>query len=194
MKRAPSAIGFCERWREIRPSCRSCTALPASEPSTSEFTEWLESARERPDEGIWESRGEPENFTHSRVMTWVALDRAVKTVEQFGFNGPIERWRMLRDHIHRDVCSRGFSPKLGSFVRSYDSEYLDASLLLIPVVGFLPATDPRVSGTIRAVERELLRDGFVQRYITNPGKNIDGVCGSEGAFLACTVPAERACE
>lgn len=150
------------------------------------ITEWLESKWERPDKGMWESRGEPESHTHSRVMVWVALDRAVKSIERLGLTGPIERWRVLCDRIHQDVCARGYSQKLGSFVRSYDSERLDASLLLIPVVGFLPASDSRVTGTIRAVERELVRDGFVQRYVTHSGGNIDGVLGKEGAFLACT--------
>lgn len=150
------------------------------------IVEWLESAWEQPDDGLWESRGTRVNFTHSRVMSWVAFDRAVKAVEQFGFDGPLERWRAARDFIHREICTRGFDPQLRSFTRSYDSKSLDASLLLIPSVGFLPATDERVSGTISAVERELLRDGLVLRYLTKPGQNVDGLHGREGAFLACS--------
>ncbi len=117
-------------------------------------------------------------------MAWVAMDRAVKAVEEFGLQGPVERWRELRSVIHEQVCSQGFDPELGSFVQSYGSKELDASLLMIPLVGFLPASDPRVRGTVEAVERHLMRDGFVERYRTREA--VDGLPPGEGAFLACT--------
>ncbi len=146
--------------------------------------EFLESAWEKPDEGIWEVRGPRRHFTHSKVMAWVAFDRAVKSVEQFGLNGPVERWRALRDTAHEEICRKGFDAQLGSFVQSYGSKELDASLLMVPLVGFLPATDPRVLGTVQAIERHLLRDGFVQRYDTS--SSVDGLPPGEGAFLPCT--------
>lgn len=139
---------------------------------------------DQPDEGIWEVRGGPRHFTHSKVMTWVAFDRAIKATEQFGLAGPVERWRALRQEIHHDVCSRGFSSQLGTFVQSYDSDELDASLLLLPTVGFLPASDPRIRGTIAAVERRLFVDGFLLRYDSHSSN--DGLPGGEGAFLACS--------
>jgi GH15 family glucan-1,4-alpha-glucosidase len=148
--------------------------------------EWLESNWHADDEGLWEVRGTRRAFTHSKVMTWVAFDRAIKTIERYGMPGPVERWRSLRDAIHADVCRRGYDPRRQSFVQYYGGSTLDAALLLIPAVGFLPATDERVLGTIRAVERELLQDGFVLRYRTEPAENIDGLPGSEGAFLACS--------
>ena len=147
--------------------------------------EYLEQTWRQPDEGIWEVRGAPRVFTHSRVMAWVAFDRAVKAVEQFGLHGPVERWRRVRDEIHDDVCEHGYSADLGAFVQSYGSTALDASLLLIPLVGFLPPDDPRVVGTVAAVERELLRDGFVLRYSTQEDA-ADGLPPGEGAFLPCT--------
>ena len=115
--------------------------------------EFLESDWQQPDEGIWEVRGPQRHFTHSKVMAWVAFDRAVKAVEQFGLDGPVDRWRPLRDEIHAEVCREGYDPELGSFVQSYGSKQLDASLLMIPLVGFLPADDPRVRGTVAAIER-----------------------------------------
>jgi GH15 family glucan-1,4-alpha-glucosidase len=118
------------------------------------------------------------------VMAWVAFDRAVKAVERFGLDGPVERWRGLRARIHEEVCRRGFDAQRGCFTQAYDSPRLDASLLMIPLVGFLPPTDGRVAGTIRAIERELLRDGFVLRYRT--AEVDDGLPPGEGAFLACT--------
>jgi GH15 family glucan-1,4-alpha-glucosidase len=148
--------------------------------------DWLESGWSQPDEGLWEIRGPRRQFTHSKVMTWVAFDRAVKAVERQGMDGPVDRWRAVRDEIHRDVCARGFDTELRSFVQAYGTKVIDASLLLIPVVGFLQGTDPRVEGTIAAVERELLRGGFVLRYPTNDGDNDDGLTGREGAFLACS--------
>ncbi len=139
---------------------------------------------EQPDEGIWEVRGPRRHFTHSKVMSWVAFDRAVKAVEQFGLEGPLEEWRKTRAAIHASVCAHGYDATLGSFVQSYGSKELDASLLQLPLVGFLPATDPRIQGTVAAVERELLRDGFVARYGT--GSGVDGLPAGEGAFLACS--------
>lgn len=150
------------------------------------LADWLEKHWSEPDEGLWEVRGGRHKFTHSKVMTWVAFDRAIKAVERYGMSGPVERWRALRDEIHRDVCQNGWNSSLNSFTQYYGGNTLDASLLLIPQVGFLPASDPRVLGTIAAVERELLRDGFVQRYSTGPGMNVDGLPGKEGAFLACS--------
>lgn len=150
------------------------------------LVEWLESNWDQPDEGLWEVRGDRRKFTHSKVMTWVAFDRAIKGVERHGASGPVERWRRLRDEIHRDVCEHGFNAEKGSFTQYYGGKTLDASLLLVPLVGFLPPDDARVQGTIRAVERELLREGFVQRYDTERGENVDGLPGTEGAFLACS--------
>jgi len=118
------------------------------------------------------------------MMAWLALDRAVKTVERFGRDGPVERWRALRDTIHEQVCRAGFDSELGAFVQYYGSKKLDASLLMMPLVGFLPPSDPRVRGTVEAIERHLMQDGFVQRYQTEPG--VDGLPPGEGAFLPCT--------
>ncbi len=146
--------------------------------------EHLESLWNRPDEGIWEVRGGPRHFTHSKVMAWVALDRGIRAVEAFGLDGPVARWRALRQLIHGEVCTRGFNAGMNSFVQSYDSTQLDASLLLLPTVGFLPATDPRILGTIDAVERHLLVDGLLLRY--NTATDTDGLPPGEGAFLACS--------
>jgi GH15 family glucan-1,4-alpha-glucosidase len=148
------------------------------------FLDHLKKIWRTPDEGIWEVRGSPRHFTHSKVMAWVAFDRAIKSAETFGLEGPLDEWRKLRDEIFDDVCTKGFNAELGSFVQSYDSKYLDASLLLIPLVGFLPVSDARVEGTIAAIERRLLRDGFVMRYDT--GQTEDGLPPGEGAFLACS--------
>jgi GH15 family glucan-1,4-alpha-glucosidase len=145
---------------------------------------FLETIWSEPDEGIWEVRGPRRHFTHSKVMAWVAFDRAVKAVETFGREGPAPRWRAVRKAIHDEVCERGFDPDLGSFVQYYGAKQVDASLLMIPLVGFLPPEDPRVRGTVSAIERDLLRDGFVARYVTHPG--VDGLPPGEGAFLACT--------
>ena len=142
-------------------------------------TIWME-----PDEGIWEVRGGRRHFTYSKVMAWVAFDRAIRGTEQFGLDGPIDEWRAVRRAIHQDVCTHGFNRRLGSFVQSYGSEELDASLLLLPTVGFLPGTDPRVGATVEAVERRLLVDGFLLRYDTHTSD--DGLPGGEGAFLACS--------
>ncbi len=141
-------------------------------------------AWDRPDEGIWEPRGGRKLFTHSRVMAWVALDRGVRAVEEFGMEGPVDQWKQLRQKLHDWICERGFNRKLNAFVQVFDSDELDASLLMIPLVGFLPATDPRVVGTVEAIGKHLMRDGFVQRYDTT--KSSDGLPPGEGAFLACT--------
>ena len=139
---------------------------------------------DQPDEGIWEVRGGRRQFTWSKVMAWVAVDRAVRAIEHHGREGPLDRWRALRDEIHATVCEHGFDRTKNSFVQSFGERELDASLLLIPVVGFLPPEDPRVRGTVAAIERELMADGFVLRYRTEAGK--DGLPPGEGAFLACS--------
>jgi GH15 family glucan-1,4-alpha-glucosidase len=137
-----------------------------------------------PDQGMWEVRGPRQHFTFSKVMAWVAFDRAVKTAELFGLDGPVDRWRAVQQQIHAEVCERAFNRDRGCFVQAYDSTQLDASLLLLPTTGFLPASDPRVKATIEAVERELLCDGFVMRYDT--GRTEDGLPAGEGVFLACS--------
>jgi GH15 family glucan-1,4-alpha-glucosidase len=145
----------------------------------------LEGIWHEPDDGIWEIRGERRHFVHSKVMAWVAFDRAVRTVEDHDLDGPADRWREVRDRIHAEVCDRGFDEELGSFVQSYGSKELDASLLMLPLVGFLPADDPRIAGTIAAVERELLQDGLVLRYRTHKS-GVDGLPAGEGVFLPCS--------
>ncbi|HVN29341.1 MAG TPA: glycoside hydrolase family 15 protein, partial [Candidatus Binataceae bacterium] len=146
--------------------------------------EFLETAWKEPDEGIWEVRGKRRHFTHSKIMAWVAADRAVKLIEKFGNPGPVERWRKLREEIRADVLARGFDPGRNAFVQSYGSDLLDASLLMIPLIGFLPAKDPRMTGTVAAIERELIRDGLVRRYQNR--EEVDGLPPGEGTFLACT--------
>jgi GH15 family glucan-1,4-alpha-glucosidase len=144
----------------------------------------LETVWRAPDEGIWEVRGGRRHFTHSKVMAWVAFDRAIKAVETFGLDGPVDRWRRIHGEIHEEVCRRAFDASLGAFVQAYDSDQLDASALLIPQVGFLPPDDVRVQGTVKAIERKLLRGGFVLRYDT--AATGDGLPPGEGAFLACS--------
>jgi GH15 family glucan-1,4-alpha-glucosidase len=140
----------------------------------------------RPDHGIWERRGTPKHYVFSKVMTWVAFDRAVKSVETFGLKGPVDQWRALRDAIHHDVCAKGFDPKLNAFVESYGSKMLDASVLLLPAVGFLPPTDAKIRGTLAAIEKHMMRDGFVLRH--DPREMLsDEKQPIEGAFLACTL-------
>ena len=146
--------------------------------------EHLEQVWSCPDQGAWETRGDPQHFTFSKIMSWVALDRGIRAIEVNKVEGPVERWREVRQRIHAEVCARGFNRELGSFVQSYDSKNLDASLLLIPTTGFLPADDPRIRGTIEAVERHLFVDGFVRRYDTHTTD--DGLPPGEGAFLACS--------
>jgi GH15 family glucan-1,4-alpha-glucosidase len=145
---------------------------------------FLESAWKMPDEGIWEVRGPRRHFTHSKIMAWVAFDRAVKMVEKFDVEGPVDPWRSIRDAIHKEVCEQGFNRDKNSFVQYYGSTEPDASLLMAPLVGFLPPEDPRVAGTVACIERELLDDGFVQRYRTHA--DIDGLPPGEGVFLPCT--------
>lgn len=145
---------------------------------------FLELHWERPDDGLWEVRGPRRHFTHSKIMAWVAFDRAIKDAEQDGLEGPIERWRQLRDAIHRQVCESGFDSNENTFVQSYDSTHLDASLLLIPQVGFLAADDSRVLGTIAAIERRLVSDGLVMRYST--ATDVDALPPGEGTFLPCS--------
>jgi GH15 family glucan-1,4-alpha-glucosidase len=145
----------------------------------------LESRWREPDASIWEVRGEPRQFTYSKVLAWVAFDRAVKAVERHGLEGPVERWRKLRDAVHRDVCEKGYDAGRGAFVQYYGTSALDASLLMIPKIGFLPASDPRVAGTVAAVQRELTVDGFVLRYLQHDD-GVDGLAPGEGAFLPCS--------
>jgi GH15 family glucan-1,4-alpha-glucosidase len=144
----------------------------------------FETIWDQPDRGIWEVRGDPRQFTHSKVMAWVAFDRAVKAIEQFNLEGPLEAWRATRAKIHDQVCREAFNSKIGAFVQSYGSSELDASVLLMSLVGFLPADDPRIRGTVEAIERNLMQDGFVMRYDTDAHR--DGVPGAEGAFLPCS--------
>ena len=146
--------------------------------------EHLESVWQRPDEGMWEIRGEPRHFTYSKVMAWVALDRGIRAAETLGLEGSLDRWRALRQRVHDEVCERGYNAEIGSFVQSYGAKELDASLLLMATTGFLPPSDPRIRGTIEAIERRLLVDGFLLRYDTGTG--VDGLPPGEGAFLACT--------
>jgi GH15 family glucan-1,4-alpha-glucosidase len=137
-----------------------------------------------PDSGIWEMRGPRRHFTHSKLMAWVGVDRAISGVEQGGLEGPVNAWRALRTRIHEDICRNGYSTKRNSFVQHYGGDDLDASLLLMPTVGFLPPSDPRIVSTVAAIGRELTVDGFVLRY--RPESGVDGLLGGEGAFLPCT--------
>jgi GH15 family glucan-1,4-alpha-glucosidase len=166
-----------------------CSGLDADDDAWSvqrKCLDWLEGHWADPDEGMWEIRAPRRQFTFSKVMAWAAFDRAEKTVQQFGLEGPLDRWRALRTQIHDEVCARAFDRQRGTFTQSYGSQELDASLLLLPIVGFLPGSDPRVQGTIAAIERELVIDGLVRRYPTGSGHNVDGLPGGEGAFLACS--------
>ena len=148
---------------------------------------WLESGWREPDDGLWEVRGPRRHFTHSKVMAWVAFDRAVSTIERFGRDGPLERWRAVRDEIRDDVLRSGYDAELGTFVQSYGSDRLDASLLLIPLVGFLPADDERIVRTVEAIRRDLVRGGFVERYRADEENvAIDGLPPGEGVFLPCS--------
>src|SRR5580692_7509826 len=148
------------------------------------FLEHLAQIWRSPDQGIWEMRGPAQHFTYSKVMVWVAFDRAIKSAEAFGLEGPLDEWRKLCDTISEEVLARGYNKKLGTFVQAYDSDQLDANLLLLPCVGFLPVSDPRIARTIAAVERRLLRNGFVLRYSTDEVE--DALPPGEGAFLACS--------
>jgi GH15 family glucan-1,4-alpha-glucosidase len=148
--------------------------------------EFLESNWREPDEGIWEIRGPRRHFTHSKVMAWVALDRAIKAVELLGHDGPVDRWRGMRRELHDEVCREGYDSQRDAFVQYYGADHLDASLLQIPLVGFLPAGDPRVKGTVAAIQRELMVDGLVHRYPPEGSQSVDGLPPGEGTFLACT--------
>jgi GH15 family glucan-1,4-alpha-glucosidase len=154
-----------------------------------ELIEHLSHAWQEPDDGIWEVRGGRKHFTHSKMMAWVAFDCAVRAIESFGIEGEkgkklLPRLRALRERIHAEVCERGWNPRVGAFTQFYGSDDLDASILVMPHVGFLPPSDPRLQSTVAAVEKHLLRDGFVRRYSTESGH--DGLPGTEGAFLACS--------
>jgi GH15 family glucan-1,4-alpha-glucosidase len=146
--------------------------------------DYLETIWQEPDEGIWEVRGPRRHFTHSKVMAWVGVDRAVKAVERYGMRGPVEKWRALRKSIHDDICRNAFDPEKNAFVQYYGAKELDAAVLMIPLVGFLPPSDPRMIGTVQAIGKELHSNGLILRYAG--GENIDGVTGGEGAFLPCT--------
>ncbi|MDP9147942.1 MAG: glycoside hydrolase family 15 protein [Acidobacteriota bacterium] len=169
--------------------CRQSGLQPDKDTSTGvglALIEHLEGAWQEPDEGIWEVRGPRRNFTHSKMMAWVAMDRAVKSAEQGWVpNPPLERWRAVRSKIHEEVCSKGFDAELNSFVQFYGTKHLDASLLMMAIVGFLPPNDPRIRGTVEAIEKGLLsKDGFVRRYTTD--ESVDGIPHGEAAFLPCT--------
>jgi GH15 family glucan-1,4-alpha-glucosidase len=156
---------------------------------TKNLLAFMENAWQRPDDGIWEVRGGRRHFTQSKVMAWVFFDRVAKGIQEFGVGGEEGRKILphifaLRERVHAEVCDRGFNPQVGAFTQSYGSGTLDASVLVIPYFGFLPANDPRMRGTVAAIEKHLLRDGFVLRYDTEQSN--DGLPGSEGAFLACT--------
>jgi GH15 family glucan-1,4-alpha-glucosidase len=155
------------------------------------LTEYLEQVWRDPDSSLWEVRGRRQHFVHSKVMAWVGFDRMIRTAERSGLPAPLDRWRAARDAVHHDVCSRGFDADRGTFTQYYGSRGLDAALLLIPRLGFLPPDDPRVHGTIDAVRKELTRDGFVLRYKTDADPTsahgtVDGLPGDEGAFVACS--------
>jgi GH15 family glucan-1,4-alpha-glucosidase len=166
---------------------QSCVAGGGMSPSPASWAlqqvlvEYVERHWQEPDEGIWEVRSGRRHFTHSKVMAWVALDRAVQAVERFARPGPVRRWRALRRRMHQEICQRGVDPRRGCFVSAYGSSELDASLLLLPLVGFLPPGDQRVVRTVKAVQDELCDDGLVRRY-----RAADGIPGGEGAFLACS--------
>jgi GH15 family glucan-1,4-alpha-glucosidase len=162
-------------------------ASPDAWALSKKLLEWLEDGWRQPDAGIWEVRGPRRHFVHSKVMAWVAFDRAVRSVEEYEREGPVDRWRQLRDEIHDDVCREGFSERLGAFTQAYGMDRLDASLLMMPLVGFLPADDERVVGTVAAIERELVHDGFVARYRADEeNTDVDGLPPGEGTFLPCS--------
>jgi GH15 family glucan-1,4-alpha-glucosidase len=165
------------------------TGIPADEPSWDlqlALMDYLESNWREPDEGIWEVRGPRRHFTHSKVMAWAAVDRAVRAVEFYDQKGPLDRWRALRSEIHHEVLERGYDADAGAFVQFYGAKHTDASLLMIPLVGFLPASDRRMRGTVAAVERELSPDGLVLRYASDASEAVDGLPAGEGTFLACS--------
>ena len=154
---------------------------------TARFLDWLETGWREPDEGLWEVRGPRRHFTHSKMMAWVAFDRAVRSVEEQGLDGPVDRWRSLAEEIHDEVCREGYDAELGAFTQSFGAPRLDASLLMMPLVGFLPVDDARVAGTVAAIERDLVREGFVERYrADDENVGVDGLPPGEGVFLPCS--------
>jgi GH15 family glucan-1,4-alpha-glucosidase len=159
------------------------TAVQSSWGKQCELMARLETMWQEPDAGFWEQRSDPQKFTQSRALAWVAVDRAIQSVEQFGFDGPVERWKALRKTIHEEVCGKGFSSRLNSFTRFYGPETVDASLLLLPIVGFLPPDEPRMVGTVDAIKNHLMRDGFVYRY--DQTREDDGIREHEATFLPC---------
>jgi GH15 family glucan-1,4-alpha-glucosidase len=164
-------------------------SLPISDPAWElerAILDFLESGWKEPDDGIWEVRGPRRHFTHSKVMAWLAVDSAVRDIEEYALDGPADKWRALRDEIHAEVCEKGFDPERKTFTQYYGSKELDASVLMVPLVGFLPPTDERVVGTVEAIQRELTQDGFVVRYDSEASQDVDGLTGREGAFLACS--------
>jgi len=148
--------------------------------------DFIETGWRQPDDGIWEVRGPRRHFTHSKVEAWVAVDRAIHDVEDFGLEGPLDKWKSLREEIHKEVCEKGFNAERNTFTQYYRSKELDASVLMIPLVGFLPPKDPRVIGTVEAISRELTVDGFVSRYDSERSDRVDGLTGREGVFLPCS--------
>jgi GH15 family glucan-1,4-alpha-glucosidase len=146
--------------------------------------EFLETAWEQPDDGIWEVRGPRRHFVHSKMMAWVAVDRQIKRAELGRISLDLPRWEKLREAIHEQVCRQGFDAGINSFVQYYGTQHLDASILMMPLVGFLPANDPRVVGTVKAIETHLMQNGFIQRYTEDPA--VDGMPHGEGTFLACS--------
>jgi GH15 family glucan-1,4-alpha-glucosidase len=165
-----------------------CSGLSAEDDAWSMqlgLLEFLESIWSEPDSGLWEMRGDPEHYVHSKVMAWAGFDRAIRGVERFGLDGPVDRWRALRKEIHDEICTKGFDEKRNTFTQSYGSKALDAATLLIPQVGFLPGDDPRIVGTVEAVQRELMDDGFVLRYDNQVSK--DGFGSDESPFVVCTI-------
>ena len=168
----------------------SCHPANTADESAWQFQQalldFLETGWRQPDDGIWEVRGPQRHFTHSKVMAWVAMDRAIRSVEEYNLEGPVDRWRAIRSEIFDQVCNEGYNPAKNSFTQYFGSDNLDASLLMIPLVGFLPVSDARVRGTIEAIQRELVQGGFVLRYDTDEAAQVDGLSGREGAFLACS--------
>jgi GH15 family glucan-1,4-alpha-glucosidase len=165
-----------------------CHGLPENDAAWAmqrELLDFLEGHWQEPDDGLWEFRGDRQHFTHSKVMAWVALDRAIRNVEEFHRDGPLDRWRALRQQIHDEVLEKGVDDR-GVFVQAYGSSELDASSLMVPLVGFLPPDDARVKATVEAIEQELTVDGFVHRYLTSSTTGADGLEGQEGTFLMCT--------
>ena len=176
-----------KRQNASKPCIRAASRVkPAFQFSDKSQVEFLESNWSKPDDGIWEVRGGRRHFTHSKMMAWVALDRAVRGIEEFQLKGDVERWKALRNTIHDEVCQKGYDAGRKCFTQSYGSDRLDASLLMMPLVGFLPITDGRVLRTVEAIERELMVDGFVYRYHPDESAAVDGLPPGEGVFIPCT--------